>query len=352
MTFAVFQLRFDVNTKPVPEFPDFGTKFQKGNFRYVKVMVKTMDVMRCFPQRLRTVLTDAVQSWNAVTEVRLRAGSCSAIAYRMDGRTVNKPLPALGLDEDELREVLSRLCAGSVHVYDEGLLRGYFSPQLLPGVRVGAAGRLLCSGGKPERLQRLTSLCIRLPHTVTPDRSVTEQLVALVQGAVVDAIAIQPEPNAAPLVSTLFYSPPGVGKTTLLRCLIRALCSAEAAGTPVNAAVLDTGEELCAEGFSDCTVDRFSGYPRGLGMEIATRAFAPQVLICDEIGSDAEAEEILRAQACGVPLIATAHADTLQTLLRRPCFARLHDHGVFSRYVRLHRTANGQGFAFVCEGST
>ena len=117
----------------------------------------------------------------------------------------------------------------------------------------------------------------------------------------------------------------------------------------MSAAVVDTGEELCASGIDDCTVDRFCGYPRGLGMEIAARAFAPQVIFCDEIGSDAEAEEILRAQAGGIPLIATAHADTLSGLLRRPCFARLHEHGVFSRYVRLFRDSGGCGFSFLRE---
>lgn len=306
--------------------------------------------MRCMTEPIRRELIGCGIPWEQITEIRLRAGTCSALTYDAHGQTRRKPLPALSLSEEDLRTVLCRLCAGAVHAYDEGLLRGYFSPQQLGGVRVGAAGRMLCTGGKPERLQTITSLCIRLPHNVRVSGAADRGLLALLRGQPTTDSAPVPSEDAAPqLCSTLFYAPPGCGKTTLLRCIIKTLCSAKTAESPFCAAVLDNGEELCNDGFFDCTVDRFCGYPRGLGMEIATRAFAPQVLICDEIGSDREAEEILRAQACGVPLIATAHADSMEMILRRPCFRRLYDHGVFSRYVRLYRTSSG--FSFCCEAA-
>lgn len=306
--------------------------------------------MRCMTEPIRRELIGCGIPWEQITEIRLRAGTCSALTYDAHGQTCRKPLAALSLSEEDLRTVLCRLCAGAVHAYDEGLLRGYFSPQQLVGVRVGAAGRMLCTGGKPERLQMVTSLCIRLPHNVRVSGAADLALLALLRGQPTTDSAPVPSEDAVPqLCSTLFYAPPGCGKTTLLRCIIKTLCSSKTAESPFCAAVLDNGEELCNDGFSDCTVDRFCGYPRGLGMEIATRAFAPQVLICDEIGSDSEAEEILRAQACGVPLIATAHADSMEMLLRRPCFRRLYDHGVFSRYVRLYRTSSG--FSFRCEAA-
>lgn len=308
-----------------------------------------MSIMRCLPVSMRAAWTDCKIPWEQVTEIRLRTGACCAVTYQTEGKTKRKPLPTVTLSEEDLRQTLSQLCAGSVHTYDEGLLRGYFSPLTLPGVRVGAAGRLLCTNRNPQRLQSLWSLCIRLPHTVRLRADVQDQLRAVLLGQAEQEIPPSPPVPDVPLASTLFYAPPGVGKTTLLRGVIETLCSCQNNHAPLCAAVLDHGEELCGEGFSDCTIDRFCGYPRGLAMEIATRAFAPQVMICDEIGSEEEAEEILRAQACGVPLIATAHADCLQSLLRRPCFRRLYEHGVFVRYVRLHRNSAGGGFLFQCE---
>ena len=87
-----------------------------------------------------------------------------------------------------------------------------------------------------------------------------------------------------------------------------------------------------------------------MGISLATRAFAPQVILCDEIGTDAEAEEILCTQAGGVPLIASAHADTLSSLLHRPCFEALYRHCVFSQYIRLYRV--GEHVSFVREEVT
>ena len=100
---------------------------------------------------------------------------------------------------------------------------------------------------------------------------------------------------------------------------------------------------------SDCTIDRFCGYPRGFGMALATRAFAPQVIICDEIGSDAEAEEILHAQACGVPLIATAHAASVCELLGRTGIGMLHRAGTFGYYVGIRRAGNFSFSYDVCK---
>ena len=306
-----------------------------------------MDVMRCLPKQVSAAVRDSGVGCDTVTDIRLRAGSCASLTCQRGGGRVHIPLPSAVTDEEGLRGVLSRLCAGSVHVYDDGLLRGSFSPQQLPGVRIGVAGRLLCGGGRAERLQLLTSLCIRLPHTFRPDAGTDARLYALIHGRQVDG-GETAAPREEPIISTLFYAPPGEGKTTLLRCLIRTLCSVGGAHHPVSAAVLDTGEELCGDGFADCTVDCFRGYPRGLAMEIATRAFSPQVIFSDEIGSEREAEEILRAQACGIPLIATAHADSFASLLRRPCFAKLYENGVFCRYIRLCRGVGG-GFVFRCE---
>ena len=310
-----------------------------------------MDVMRCFPEQVRQAVLSCGIDLCLISEIRLRAGTCPAVSYISDGEVHMQPMPSLVLGEEDLRGILGRLCGGSVHVYDEGLLQGYFSPSSMQGVRVGAAGRILMAGGHPVRLQRLTSLCIRLPPTAIGTRGRPSLCAVVREGEIPGGYRYcdMRENPGTPILSTLVYAPPGIGKTTFLRCLIRDLCSVGNTGSPVSAAVLDAGEEVMAGDFSDCTADRFAGYPRGLAMEIAVRAFAPQVLICDEIGSDAEADEILRAQACGVPLIATAHADCLQTLLRRPCFARLQEYRVFSRYLRLFRGGGNADFAFLEE---
>ncbi len=285
--------------------------------------------------------------WDNITEFRLRAGTCSAVTVRSgQGEMCNLALTSVHLTETDLRETLARLCHGSVHTYDASLRRGYFTPLAYPGVRVGVAGRVLCENGQIAKLQRLDTMCIRLPYRKTLPAETASVLRGLFFETDSPQNTVCAEAHSHVFPSVLFYAPPGVGKTTVLRTLIRLLSDA-GGRCPMRVCVIDTGEELCGGGdFCDCTVDVFSGYPHGIGMAIATRCFAPEVLICDEIGDDREAEEILHAQGAGVPLIATAHADTRKTLLMRPAFAKLYAHAVFSKYVRIVR--QGESLSF-CE---
>ena len=62
-----------------------------------------------------------------------------------------------------------------------------------------------------------------------------------------------------------------------------------------------------------------------------------QLVVCDEIGDSCEAEAIISAQNCGVPLVASAHADSISGLLRRTGIARLHSASVFAYYVGIKR---------------
>ena len=84
-------------------------------------------------------------------------------------------------------------------------------------------------------------------------------------------------------------------------------------------------------------LDILIGYPKHLGIEIATRTLSPEVLMVDEIGSRREAEAILAAAGCGVPLVATAHAGSPLELCRRPAIRPLIRAGLFATLLGLSR---------------
>ena len=84
-------------------------------------------------------------------------------------------------------------------------------------------------------------------------------------------------------------------------------------------------------------LDVLAGYPRGIGISIATRTLSAEVIVCDEIGDLTEAQEILHAHAAGVPLLASAHASGLAELLARPGIRALHDARCFANYVGVSR---------------
>ena len=141
----------------------------------------------------------------------------------------------------------------------------------------------------------------------------------------------------------MIYSPPGEGKTTLLRELIIKLSQ----GTNAKRiGVIDTRDEL-AFGLEDgaLLVSILSRYPRALGIEIAVRTMNSQIIVCDEIGDIEEANAIIEAQGAGVPLIASCHGKSTKDILSHLGILKLHRAKIFDYYVGIKR-ANDQNFIY------
>ena len=142
----------------------------------------------------------------------------------------------------------------------------------------------------------------------------------------------------------LIYAPPGEGKTTLLRSAVSYLSSEEGG---MRVALVDSREEL-ALGLDSprLSLDVLTGYPRSLGIEIALRTMNPQLIVCDEIGEEEEAESILRAAGGGVPFLASTHGGALFEMLSRGSIQKLHRNGVFGTYAGIRRRAGETEYAY------
>ncbi|MBQ3490223.1 MAG: AAA family ATPase [Clostridia bacterium] len=261
----------------------------------------------------------------SISEIRLRANAPMSLSLGdrnvclFDGKSIV-------CNEFELAETLQKLCEDSVHTYSETLKEGYVA--LENGYRIGVCGRAGISGDSIKSIYGISSLSIRIPH---PIRNVSRKIQSLL---LEDGI----------VKSALFYAPPNVGKTTL----IRDIASSFAGGNhPKKVVLIDTrGELYMKEMFEDGLVDVLRGYPRAKGIEIATRTLSPEVIFCDEIGSAEEAKAILSAQNSGVPLIATAHAESREALLRRPNIRMLYENEIFRYYIGLTRNIGDSRFVF------
>ena len=130
----------------------------------------------------------------------------------------------------------------------------------------------------------------------------------------------------------LVFSAPAGGKTTLLRALAR-----EAGGgrDALGVVVVDERREFIKNDYEGCFVDILSGYGRDEGTEIALRTMSPQLIIIDELGSEADAEALLGAYGAGVPVIASAHGRSVEELRGRRGIGRLIDMGMFGVFVGL-----------------
>jgi len=251
------------------------------------------------------------------TEIRMRAGGQVAITLPEGPR----PLP-LRLDGAQLAQILRALCEYSVHSYTEDIARGYVT--LPGGHRAGVCGTAVTERGVVTAVRDISSINLRVAREV-PDAA-AELCARLFRGG--------------QLPGLLLSGPPGSGKTTLLRDLARRL-SDGLCGPCRRVALIDERGELAGarEGAPCCAVgantDVLTGYPKGEGILLAIRSLAPEAVLCDELGGEADAAALEAGLHAGVRFVATIHAGTAEEAMARPVARRLLARGAFDWLAHL-----------------
>lgn len=261
------------------------------------------------PQSLIADLRCAEREHGFVEEIRIRRDRQAYIVA--SGRNI---LLGAVMGQSEINAVMLKICRGSVYAYRSAIENGYIP--LGDGVRVGVVGRAGEDGGRIVGVSEISELSFRLPGKIEVSCGAIESLLR--EGA-----------------SVLIYSPPGEGKSTLLRSLIKRLSRGVDAR---RVCVVDTREELCFNmGEKSLLVTVLSGYPRERGIEIGVRTMNAQIIVCDEIGDISDARAVMDSQSAGVVILASAHGRSLENALSRSGTALLHRARIFDFYVGIKR---------------
>ncbi len=270
----------------------------------------TEAALSCLPQPLAgRIRASAALCGGVPEEIRLYRGGQAILVCGGKTHRVGTPLSG-----GEMDAAVRGLCGGSLYAHADTIREGYLCTA--QGIRVGVCGRAVCRDGCITAVEEITSLCIRLPHTVP---QAADAILPLLFGE-------------GRLRSLLIWSPPGVGKTTALRALALRLGQRE---PPLRAAVIDTRFELCDP--AGTTVDYYCGYPRDAGIAMAVRTMSPDVILCDEIAGETDARAVADARAAGTAVVATAHAGSREDLLSRPALRTLWETETFTVLVGLRR---------------
>ena len=254
-------------------------------------------------------------------EIRLRSGREPALLLPEGERGF---APWHRVEPGELMRVLDRASGCSLHSVQDELRRGFITAA--GGVRIGICGTGVGAGGR-EGIRDISSLAIRIPRQV---EGVGEKAIN----------ALRPFTQ-----SVLILSPPGGGKTTFLRELIRL---SSAAGRRV--AVCDERGEIAGmwQGRAQFDLgpgaDILTGVDKAEGVMMLLRAMNPQIIAIDELSAPEDAEAAEKAANCGSVIFATAHAAGVEQMKRRRVYARLLETGIFEKAVVISGTGKGRRY--------
>ena len=278
------------------------------------------------PELRQQALALPAQERERAEELRLRCGWPMAAVFP-EGEVPLSGRKIVTQDLELLLEIASR---ASVHAVLSQLREGYLTIE--GGHRLGLCGTAVLENGQMRNLRSLSSVSIRIarqrPGAALP------LLSGLMEGG--------------RLCSTLIAAPPGMGKTTLLRDLVR--CISDGDGTPpLRVGLADERGEVAAlyGGVPQLRVGRrtdvIEGCPKAQGAMLLLRAMNPQVLAMDEITAPEDVAALLTAAGCGAVLLATAHGEGGE-LMQRPLYRTMLEERIFQRVVSIQRTEQGRSY--------
>lgn len=274
------------------------------------------------PAHLRRAAEQLPTHWQErCEELRLRAGRPMTAVLPKGEEPVPESWDA-PIRSADLHQVLEIATRASAHTALERVRNGFVTVK--GGHRIGLCGSGVVRDGEVCNLRELSSLAIRVAHSV-PGTA----------GPILDGLL-----DGGSLRSTLILSPPGWGKTTLLRDLVRMISD----GIGIRAmrvGVADERGELAAmcDGLPQMDVgthtDVMDGCPKAAGLLMLLRGMNPQVLAADEITAPEDCAALETAANCGVVLLATAHGASVADLSARALYRSLLEKGVFQRAVTI-----------------
>ncbi len=252
-----------------------------------------------------------------VNEIHLRAGRPLSVSICGKEKVIDNHTSVLF---EEISLFLDIVTHGSVHTVQSSINRGYITAS--GGHRIGLCGSGAKLSSGEVTMRDISSVCIRVAREIKGFAKDVFLQVVRSQG----------------VLSSIIISPPGHGKTTMLRDLVRCVSDA---GYRVS--LVDERGELAAKrkGVSQfdvgmCT-DVLDGTEKAYGSLLMLRTMSPEVIALDEITETADTEAISKIANCGVGIIATIHGESAEEVFSKPIYRGLQMQKIFKKAIVLKK---------------
>lgn len=281
------------------------------------------NILKYFPNKIEEVLKEAIgEKYVILEEIRIRVQKPIILKFDSSEKIIRYLC-----NQEEILNILQAICENSIYTYQKQIAEGFVT--ISGGHRVGISGSCVIENGQVININYINSLNFRISRQIF--------------GASKKALKHILDFENNSVNNTLIVSPPGVGKTTILRDVVRQVSSGikDYKFKGLNVGLVDERGEIASlyKGIPQNDVglktDVIENVSKNIGMKMLIRSMSPQVIVADEIGNYDDVEIINYAICSGCKGIFTAHGSNFDDIYLNPVLKNLVNIHIFETIIFL-----------------